>query len=152
MSPLTTGTGADSAALGSDQTLLSPSRRGCGVGGLDLTQEPTGSLQATAILIRQALVRAMIVLDLTLCPVYHWTREGPPLLAGGGKQKGELVVVVGLSALYRAPIKGSLSERLRGPKKGMFILRLGNGLSQGKEWTARGESCLPVRPGVSLSN
>lgn len=47
-----------------------------------------------------------------------------------------------LSTLYRAPIKGSLSERLRGPKKGMFILRLGDGLSHEKEWTAHGESCL----------
>lgn len=27
-----------------------------------------------------------------------------------------------LGVLYRAPIKGTLSERLRGPKKGMFIL------------------------------
>lgn len=57
-----------------------------------------------------------------------------------------------LSALYRAPIKGSLSERPCGPKKGMFILQLGDGLSQGKEWTARGESCLPVKTGLSSSN
>jgi len=51
-----------------------------------------------------------------------------------------------LSVLYQAPIKGSLSERLHAPKKGMLILSLGDGLSRGKEWTARGESCVPVRP------
>lgn len=54
-----------------------------------------------------------------------------------------------LSALYPAPIKGSLSEQLCGPKKGMFILRQGDGPSRGEEWTARRESCLPVRPGMS---
>ncbi len=135
---------------------LRPRRRGCGVGGLDLTQEPTGSLRARAILIRQALERALIVLALTLCPVYHWTSQWRAPLLGEGLGEAERGTGggggSGLSALYRAPIKGSLSERLRGPKKGMFILRLGDGLSQGKEWTARGESCLPVRLGMSSSN
>lgn len=132
-----------------------PCRRGCGVGGLDPTQEPTGSLRARAILIRQALVRALIVLALTLCPVYHWTSQWRAPTLREGMEEAERGTGGGggrLSALYQAPIKGSLSERLRGPKKGMFILRLGDGLSRGKEWTARGESCLPVRPGMSSSN
>lgn len=34
-----------------------------------------GAPRARAILIRQALVRALIVLALTLCPVYHWTSQ-----------------------------------------------------------------------------
>lgn len=133
-----------------------PHRRGCGVGGLDLTQEPTGSLRARTILIRRALVRALIVLVLTRCPVYHWTSQWRAPSLGEGMEEAERGTGGGgvsrLSALYRAPIKGSLSDRLYGPKKGMFILRLGDGLSHGKEWTARGESCLPVRPGMSSSN
>lgn len=101
-----------------------------------------GSLRPWAILIRQPLVRALIVLALTLCPVYHWTSQwrAPSLEEGVGETEKGLVGGGG-SSLYRAPIKGSLSERLCGPKKGMFILQPGDGLSQGKEWTARGEGC-----------
>lgn len=128
------------------------------MGGLDLTQEPTGSLRARAILIRQALVRAFICLsfDPLSCLSLDLSVKGP--LIGGRDREAERGIGGGcggvsrLSALYQAPIKGSLSERLRAPKKGMFILRLGDGLSRGKEWTARGESCLPVRPGMSSSN
>lgn len=103
-----------------------------------------------AILITQALVRALIVLAID--PLSCIT--GPPsegLLRGGkgqGRQRGE-AGESRPSALYLASIKGSLSEQLCGPKKGMFILQLGDGLSQGKEWTAHEESCLPVRPGLS---
>lgn len=118
---------ADGLALRSIQTTLCPRRRRRGVGGLDF-QEHTGSLRPRAILIRQALLRALIVLALTVCPVYHWTsqrrapslREGVReaemgLLGGGGGESR-------LSALYRAPIKGSLSVSLCGPKKGMFMV------------------------------
>lgn len=48
-------------------------------------------------------------------------------------------------------LKG-LFQRLRRPKKGMFILRLGDGPSSEEEWTAHGEICLPVRPGMSSSH
>lgn len=81
---------ADSEAITSDQTpTFCPSRGGCGVGGLDLTQGPTGSLGARAILIRQALVRALIVLALTLCPVYHWTSQWRAPLLGEGMGEAE---------------------------------------------------------------
>lgn len=50
-----------------------PLRRGCSVRRLDLTEEPKKSSRTRAILIRWALVRALIVLALTLCPVYQWT-------------------------------------------------------------------------------
>lgn len=132
-----------------------PLRRGCGLRGL----EPTGSLRTRAILIRRASVRALIVLALTLCPVYHWTSwwRAPSLgdgMDGEGKEWGSCWWGGGsrLNALYRAPIKGSLSEQLPGPKKGMFIPRWVMGWAGGKEWRARGESCLLVRPGRSFSN
>lgn len=72
---------------------------------------------------RQAFVRASIVLALTLSPVCHWSSQcGAPWL-GEGMEEAERRWREGLlGALYPAPIKGSLSERLRGPKKGMFIL------------------------------
>lgn len=74
---------ADGLALRSIQTTLCPRRRRRGVGGLDF-QEHTGSLRPRAILIRQALLRALIVLALTVCPVYHWTsqRRAPSLREG----------------------------------------------------------------------
>lgn len=82
-------------------------------------------------------MRVLIVLALTLCPVYQWTSQRRAPSLGEGMEEAERGIAGGgggrLSALYRAPIKGSLSERLRGPKKRMFILRLGDGLSQGKE-------------------
>lgn len=114
-SPLVTGTRVERATL--------PSRGGRGVRGLDLPQGPTGSLRARTILIRQALVRAAFCLriDPLSCVTLELTVEGPLTgrREGGGR---EVVVESRLSTLYRAPIKGSLSERLRGPKKGMFIL------------------------------
>lgn len=63
---------------------------GRGGGVSDPTRAPTGTLRARAILIRQALVRALIVLPLTLCPVCH--SEGPPHWGRGcgGRQKGGL--------------------------------------------------------------
>lgn len=76
---------ADGLALRSIQTTLCPRRRHRGVGGLDF-QEHTGSLRPRAILIRQALLRALIVLALTVCPVYHWTSQRrAPLTEGRGK-------------------------------------------------------------------
>lgn len=70
---------------------LRPRRRGCGEGGLDLTQVSTGSLRARAILIRQALVRASIVLALTLSlsPVYHWTSQWKAPWLGEGMEEAE---------------------------------------------------------------
>lgn len=117
---------ADGLALRSIQTTLCPCRRRRGVGGLDF-QEHTGSLRLRAILIRQALLGALIVLALTLCPVYHWTsqRRAPSLREGVREAEMGLLREGGgsrLSALYRAPIKWSLSVSLCGPKKGMFML------------------------------
>lgn len=66
-------------------------------------------LRARAILIRTASVRPSIVLALTLAPVYHWFLSGGPPPEGRGGGEG-------------GAIKGSLSARLHGPKKGMFIL------------------------------
>lgn len=69
---------------------LRPRRRGCGEGGLDLTQVSTGSLRARAILIRQALVRAFDCLSfdpLSLsCLSLDLSVKGP--LAGGGDGGG----------------------------------------------------------------
>lgn len=152
MSSLITGTGAESAALRPHKTYSSPQER-LWCGGPGPYSRAPGSLRPRAILIRWVLVRALIVLALTLCPVYHWTSQwrAPSLGEGTGEAERGLVGRGGsrLSGLYRAPIKGSLSERLRGRKKGMFILQPGDGLSQGKEWTARGEGCLPVKPGMN---
>lgn len=71
---------------------------------------------------------------------------------GGGVDREGLVGGSRLSSLYHATIKGSLSDRLCGPKKGMFIPQLGDGLSWGKEWMACRERCLPVKPGMSSSD
>lgn len=77
--------GADSSTETQPEPSLCTHRGGCGEGGLDLTQVPTGSLRARAILIRPALVRALIVLALTLslsCLSLDLSVKGP--LAGGG--------------------------------------------------------------------
>lgn len=92
--------------------LLAPAGGAVLWGGETLLQP---CLRARAILIRAASVRPSIVLALTLAPVYHWFLSGgPPLRGGGGVVLGE--------GEEGGAIKGSLSARLHGPKKGMFIL------------------------------
>lgn len=146
MSPLITGTGGlqCSAQIWADPTLR-PSRRSCGVGGLDLPPEPTGSLRARAILIREALARALIVLALTLCPVYHWTSQWRAPSLGEGMGEAE-----------RGTGGGGVGAFIELQLKGLFQR---GSVDQRKEclccvWVmgwARGKNGQPVERAVCLS-